>query len=104
MPMVPCPCPALCVSLSLTCLPNADGAMAMFRFQNSILMDWMSGNPPSSSQVKSFNATLHIATLTRISERGKKKVSRAYGMAFQGCQRVAEHVTAGWFGEQPRLP
>ncbi|KAG1875481.1 hypothetical protein DFJ58DRAFT_721318 [Suillus subalutaceus] len=36
-------------------------------------MDWMSGNPPSSSQVKSFNDTLHIATLTRISERGKKK-------------------------------
>ncbi|KAG1878249.1 hypothetical protein F4604DRAFT_2001560 [Suillus subluteus] len=46
----------------------------------AILMDWRSGNPPSSSQVKSFNATLHIgvykaheATLTRIFECGKKK-------------------------------
>lgn len=46
----------------------------------AILMDWRSGNPPSSSQVKCFNATLHIsvykaheATLTRIFECGKKK-------------------------------
>ncbi|KAG1841638.1 hypothetical protein C8R48DRAFT_781351 [Suillus tomentosus] len=46
----------------------------------AILMDWRSGNPPSSSQVKSFNATVYIsvykaheATLTRIFEGGKKK-------------------------------
>ncbi|KAG2037915.1 hypothetical protein BDR03DRAFT_981923 [Suillus americanus] len=45
-----------------------------------ILMDWRSGNPPLSSQVKSFNATIYIsvykaheATLTRIFEGGKKK-------------------------------
>ncbi|KAG2145588.1 hypothetical protein BD769DRAFT_1382500 [Suillus cothurnatus] len=46
----------------------------------AILMDWRSGNPPSSLQVKSFNATIYIsvykaheATLTRIFEGGKKK-------------------------------
>ncbi|KAG2029429.1 hypothetical protein BDR03DRAFT_1018403 [Suillus americanus] len=46
----------------------------------AILMDWRSGNPLSSSQVKSFNATIYIsvykaheATLTRIFEGGKKK-------------------------------
>ncbi|KAG2029853.1 hypothetical protein BDR03DRAFT_1017829 [Suillus americanus] len=43
-------------------------------------MDWRSGNPPSSSQVKSFNATIYIsvykaheATLTQIFKGGKKK-------------------------------
>ncbi|KAG2122522.1 hypothetical protein BD769DRAFT_1670672 [Suillus cothurnatus] len=46
----------------------------------AILMDWRSGNPPLSSQVKSFNATIYIsvykaheATLTWIFEGGKKK-------------------------------
>ncbi|KAG1814457.1 hypothetical protein DFJ58DRAFT_850607, partial [Suillus subalutaceus] len=34
----------------------------------AILKDWSSGNPPSSAQVKSFNASSHVA-FTRLTKR-----------------------------------
>ncbi|KAG1879980.1 hypothetical protein F4604DRAFT_1922660 [Suillus subluteus] len=68
----------------------------------SILKDWSSGNPPSSTQVKSFNSSFYIsvykahqATLTRIFDGSQKKYHVLMARLYKAVSAVESSEPAG---------
>ncbi|KAG2121765.1 hypothetical protein DEU56DRAFT_927242 [Suillus clintonianus] len=68
----------------------------------AILKDWSSGNPPSSTQVKSFNTSFHIsvyrahqATLTRIFDGSQKKYHVLMARLYKAVSAVESSEPAG---------
>ncbi|KAG1807484.1 uncharacterized protein BJ212DRAFT_1303447 [Suillus subaureus] len=68
----------------------------------AILKDWSSSNPPSSAQVKSFNASSHIgvykahqATLTCIFDGSRKKYHALMGQLYKAVSAIENLVSTG---------